>query len=105
MAMPWGSWWSYPFTEASVILSAPEGAGVYMLHGLHILHSARACIYVGETKDIRAQLIQHLREDDPCLTMFRARTFSYDLVIPAALSLRCAELVREFRPVCNHRWA
>ena len=103
--MPWGSPWFYPFTEASVILNAADGSGVYALHGTHVLHGAQTYIFLGETKNIRAQLIQHLRANDPCMALFRDLTFSYELVAPVALSLRWAELVREFRPVCNERWA
>src|SRR4030081_1891930 len=41
--MPWRSPRIYPFTEASVIMSAPEGSVHYALHGTHGLHGA-ACM-------------------------------------------------------------
>ena len=102
--MPWGNPRTYPLTEASVVLSAPERSGVYALHGVHSLTGARACVYVGEAKDIHSQLIGHLREGDACLAMFRDLTFSYELIAPAALSLRLDELIRELRPICVQHW-
>ena len=103
--MPWAASGVYPLSEASVVLNAPAKSGVYTISGLHRLNGAPTCLYIGETENILAQLIQHLHAADSCLPTFRALTFSYELVARVAMSLRSAELVRQLRPICNGRWA
>lgn len=93
--VPWSNPDSYPFSRASVDLSAPEESGIY------VLRSETTWVYIGEAENIRARLIQHLSGDTACLSVFPRLTFSYELIIPATRAWRHEELVREFRPLCN----
>ncbi|PYN85256.1 MAG: hypothetical protein DMD87_23645 [Candidatus Rokuibacteriota bacterium] len=93
--MSWINPTRYPFTQRSVVVNAPMQSGVYALH------NGIRWIYVGETSDILAQLVQLLNGDNAFLTVFRDLTFSYELLPEVTRAWRRAELVREFRPICN----
>ena len=67
--MPWRNSTSYTFSQSSVVLNAPQQSGVYALY-----YKTR-WVYVGESENIRAQLLTRAWRQD--------------------------ELVREFRPICN----
>ena len=95
--MPWSSRTRYPFNAKSVIVHAPMESGVYAIH------NGTTWIYVGETADILAQLVQHLNGSNVCITVFPNLTFSYELLPELTRAWRLEELVREFRPVCNTR--
>jgi len=93
--MPWRNPISYPLDTASVILNAPQESGVYALrHG-------KTWVYIGESKDILAQLVQHLRGENFCIERFPNMTFSYELSPPIARTWRMNELIRELCPVCQ----
>ena len=77
----------YPFDEKSVLAYAPRQSGVFALF------SDAACLYVGESSDLRSQLMQHLKDKDGGLA------FSYECVPAMSRSRRCAELTIELRPV------
>ena len=95
VVMPWRNPVSYPLESGSVFLNAPKESGVYVLrHG-------KTWIYIGESKNILAQLVQHLRDDDLCIERFPNLTFSYELAAPTVRAWRMNELIREFRPVCQ----
>ena len=93
--MPWHDRTSYPFNRASVIANAPMQSGVYALH------SETRWIYVGESGDILARLIQHLDGDSACIGLFRNLTFSYELLPEMVRAGRLDELITKFRPICN----
>jgi hypothetical protein len=93
--MPWGNPASYEFSRISICLNAPEQSGIYALY-----HRA-TWLYIGETENIRAQLLQHLDGDDICVAVYPALTFSFVLAPATARAWRQDELVREFHPVCN----
>ena len=93
--MPWSSASSYVFSRASIMLNVPELSGIY------VLHSQATWIYVGESENIRAQLLEHLNGNNACITVFPGLTFSYELVPHAARGWRLGELISEFRPLCN----
>ena len=91
----WSNRARYPFTPKSVVIHAPMESGVYALH------NGTTWIYVGETADILAQLVQHLSGNNFCLERFPNLTFSYELSPPIARTWRMSELIREFCPVCQ----
>ncbi len=93
--MAWRSPARYAFAHTSVVVNAPEQSGVYALH------YQTTWVYVGESENIRAQLLQHLSGDNARLTVYPHLTFSYELFPEAVRSWRQDELVREFRPICN----
>jgi hypothetical protein len=90
-----GSLARYSFTRTAVVLHAPDQSGVYALH------YQTTWVYVGESANIRAQLLQHLNGDNACITVYPSLSFSFETVPEAVRAWRQDELVREFRPTCN----
>jgi hypothetical protein len=98
--MPWSNRVAYPFNETSIIANAPQGAGVYALY------NKTTWVYVGESSNILGQLIQHLRGDVPCISMFPHLNFSYETInVPVARAWRMKDVINEFRPICNPRFS
>jgi hypothetical protein len=93
--MPWANPTNYEFSRMSIVRNAPEQSGIYALY-----HRA-TWVYIGETENIRAQLLQHLEGDVTCVAVYPALAFSYVLAPPAIRAWRQDELVREFHPFCN----
>lgn len=94
--MPWqGTQW-FEYTEASVLANAPEESGVYAL-------TRQYWIYIGESADIRASLLQHLRyEKNACVRRAAPNRFSYELVAGEAARLaRQDKLIWILRPRCG----
>ena len=85
----------YSFTHISIVLNAPERSGVYALH------YQTSWIYVGESANIRAQLLQHLDGDNACIAVYPSLSFSFETIPEAVRTWRQDELIREFRPTCN----
>jgi hypothetical protein len=83
------------FTLVSIQKNAPESSGVYGLC------DAREWLFVGESDNIRAHLLEHHRK----ITTVRERQspmgFTFELCSPAARSARRQALVRELKPCCN----
>jgi len=77
----------YPFDEKSVLTYAPSESGVYALF------NDATCLYVGESSDIRSQLMQHLKDKDGGLA------FSYERLPLISRARRRAELMIELRPI------
>jgi len=96
--VPWKNSTSYRFDRASVAIHAPPESGVYAIF------AGTTWIYVGESLDIRAQLMEHLDGDNPCFTVFPGLMWSYELHLSETCAWRQGELVREFHPVCNSSW-
>jgi hypothetical protein len=93
--MPWKNPTSYPFDKASIILNAPHESGVYALR------NKTTWVYIGESSDVLAQLVQHLDANNACIAMFPDLMFSYELVHPVVRPWRLDDVVRELRPICN----
>ena len=60
-------------------------------------------IYIGESDDILAQLIQQLDGDHACLALFPNRTFSYELLPEITRGWQLEQLIERFRPICNRQ--
>jgi hypothetical protein len=95
VAVPWRNSTSYTFSQIYVILNAPPESGVYALYNKALW------VYVGESENIRAQLLQHLNGNSACLTIHPNLSFSFELIPEATRAWRQDELVRELRPICN----
>jgi hypothetical protein len=97
--MPWPNRIAYPFNETSIMVNAPRVAGIYALY------NNKTWVYIGEGRDIFAQLIQHLRGDVPCISMFPHLNFSFETItVPTARVWRMKDVIDEFRPICNARF-
>ncbi len=62
------------YNRQTISASVPARSGVYALC------NAQQWIYVGETGDIQARLIQHLNGDNACITRSAPTVFQFDLV-------------------------
>jgi hypothetical protein len=85
------------FTVPSVRNNAPESSGVYGLS------NAREWIFIGETSNIQARLMEHLEETDTALANRRPTGFTFEKCSPADRIYRQDALVRQFEPFCNRR--
>lgn len=96
--MPWNGSGAFDFNELSVVTNASTESGVYALF------NEGHWIYIGESENIRARLIQHLRnEENPCVRRNNPRLFAY-LPVPALQRVRVQDaLILELRPSCNMR--
>ena len=93
--MGWKHLRSFAYTPASIRQNAPAAPGVY---GIFTPHT---WIYIGESRDIQARLLQHLNGDSPCIAESGATLFSFELVPMQSLAARYQALVLEYRPLCN----
>jgi hypothetical protein len=85
----------YVYTLDTITRSAPPMSGVYMLF------CRGTCIYVGESDDVCAGLLEVYYEDNPCLNDKEITHFTFDLVPRESRQARHLERIREFRPCCN----
>ena len=93
--MPWRNVRSFPYNPASVRQNAPAASGVY---GVFTAHE---WVYIGESQDLQARLLQHLNGDNPCISTSGSTAFSFELVPVHQRAARQAALVLEFHPLCN----
>jgi len=93
--MSWKHLRGFAYTPASVRQNAPAASGVYAIFTAH------TWIYIGESRDIQARLLQHLNGDNPCVAGSGATLFSFELVPVQDLAARHSALVLEYRPLCN----
>jgi hypothetical protein len=93
--MPWRNVRSFLYNASSVKKNAPAASGVY---GIFTPHE---WIYIGESQDIQARLVQHLNGDNLCISRSGATSFSFELVPAQQRTVRLSDLVLEYRPVCN----
>jgi len=85
------------FTATSILKNAPGCSGVYALS------NAREWVFIGEASDIRARLLEHLKETGTALRGRNPTGFTFEICSPADRCSRQAELVREFAPYCNRQ--
>lgn|SRR5690242_714881 len=85
------------FTAVSIQKNAPDSSGVYGL--------SNGCewIFIGETSNIRARLMEHLNEIDSVLARRGPTGFTYEVCSPDERITRQDALVRQFEPFCNRR--
>jgi excinuclease UvrABC nuclease subunit len=89
---PW-----FPDNYASIVANAPAQSGVYALF------KPGVWIYVGESGDIRARLLQHLNGDNPCITQNAPTGFQFELVAANQRVARQNQLILALKPICNQK--
>lgn len=94
--MPWRNPRGFTFSPESISKSAPAASGVYAIfrEGLWI--------YIGETDNIRGRLRAHLTGNDRCMARYLPSAFSFELCPAQERVERCAELIADLNPPCNH---
>lgn len=85
-----------PFTETGILTNAPEAPGVYAIC------RDREWIYIGESDNLRRQLLAHLKNTTGPIARSGPTTFSFEVVVHAELRVaRQHALVLELHPRCN----
>jgi hypothetical protein len=92
--MPFSPFLPRSLTAVSVSSSAPPASGIYGIS------NAREWIYIGQTDNIRATLLGHLREHS-ALMKEQPTGYVFELCDPAARSARQDRLVFEYEPRYN----
>jgi excinuclease UvrABC nuclease subunit len=87
---PW-----FPWTYASIVANAPHSSGVYAIF------NAQRWIYVGESNDIQARLLQHFNGDNACITQNAPTGFQFEVVVAAQRVARQNQLIGALNPACN----
>jgi hypothetical protein len=80
------------FTAISIQNNAPDSSGVYGLS------NSREWILIGEASNIRAALMEHLRDTNAAGTARRPTGFSYENSPATKRVSRKNELIRELTP-------
>jgi hypothetical protein len=89
--LPW-----YPFNAATIQEEVPAGYGVYALY------SRQACVYVGTSKDLKAELMRCLKgHDNPCVGQYPPDEFQFEVVLGDERLARRDELIGELNPTCK----
>ena len=90
--MNWMKPRSYSFTQLSIFLQVPTKSGVYALH------NSNRCIYVGETDNLRKTLQQHLRGENPWVSLWEPSGVYFELWPQTGRYERKIHLINEFQP-------
>ncbi|HEY1207072.1 MAG: hypothetical protein ABSH46_01410 [Bryobacteraceae bacterium] len=93
--MPFHNRFARTFKAASIRREAPSSSGVYGLS------NAREWIYVGETNDIRARLLEHLAETNTFLARGAPTGFNFELSPAGERVARQRQIVLELDPAGN----
>jgi hypothetical protein len=86
-----------PYDLDTITRNAPPVSGVYAIF------SPSECVYVGESEDICASLLEFFFEENPCLSDKFVSHFTFEIVSPDSRLARQAECIRGSGPVCNLR--
>ena len=84
----------YQWSWESINRYAPEAPGIYGLYNA-------LWIYIGQTKNLRAQMLGHLYGDNPCIAHYQPSGFAFELVSPQDHRRRFEELIRQLEPLCR----
>ena len=84
----------YLFQRECILKNAPESSGVYGLFNAF-------WIYIGETDNLRARIMEHLDGNDPCIVRFQPSGFAFELASPQERHRRHDQLIKELQPLCN----
>jgi excinuclease UvrABC nuclease subunit len=95
--MPFAECAARSFTVVSIQNNAPEASGVYGLC------NSREWLFVGESNNIRAHLLQHAKEGGTALRAKNPTGFTFEICSPAERLHRLDVLVRELEPRLNRR--
>ena len=95
--MPFEQFRPQSFTLASVRAHAPATSGIYGIS------NATEWIFIGESNNIQASLLQDLQQENSALLQRVPTGFVFEVCDAGAWRARKARLVLEYHPVCNRR--
>lgn len=93
--MPFEHYAAYCFTPVSVQKNAPEASGVYGLS------TARDWVFVAETDNIKATLLEHFEEARAFLNERAPTGFTFEVCAACYRLARQGRLIAELEPVCK----
>lgn len=93
--MPFEEFTPRSFTAVSVRTNAPVASGIYGVS------NAREWIYIGETDNIQASLLDELRQRDSAVLKRYPTGFVFEVCVPTERPARLNRLIVEYAPVCN----
>lgn len=94
--MPWQGT-LFAFNPQTVTASGASAGGVFALW------RSNRWIYVGESSDVLARLLEYIRGADECISREAPTGFGFELIADAQQrAARRATLIQELMPVCNH---
>ena len=82
------------FERECILKNAPESSGIYGLFNAF-------WIYIGEADNLRARILEHLEDNDPCLVRFQPSGFAFELASPTDRRRRHEQLIKQLQPLCN----
>ena len=88
----------YAWTRASILANVPRASGVY------VIYNAQTWIYVGESGDIQARLLQHFDGDNACITRHVPTGFQFELAVTTQRVARQDHWIAQLGPACNQRF-
>jgi len=88
---------SLPWTYQSIVANAPHASGVYAIF------NAQRYIYVGESGDIQARLLQHYNGDNQCIINALPTGFAFEVVAANQRVARQNQLIVALTPACNQK--
>jgi excinuclease UvrABC nuclease subunit len=92
--MPFINRTPHVYKPASVQINAPSSSGVYGIS------NAREWIYIGETDNIKARLLEHLQNNDMVLRDKNPTGFTFELCHSYNRLDRQNRLITELHPAC-----
>jgi len=93
--MPFDRFTPRSFTVASVRANAPAASGVYGIS------NPREWIYIGETGNIQASLLEHLMDSSSDLMRRQPTGFVFEVCSASERPTRLERLTLEYRPACQ----
>jgi len=97
--MPFEQLTPRPFTSAAILTYAPITSGVYGIS------NAREWIYIAETENIQAALLEHLKDIYASVMSRQPAGFVFEISDRAHRFSRQDRLVLEYEPSCNRHSA
>ena len=73
------------------------------MSGVYTLFAFGVCVYVGESDDICATLLEHYYEYDPWLNDKEITHFTFELAPPEVRRALLTDRIQQLRPTCTQR--
>ena len=85
----------FTYDLETITRNVPPSSGVYSVF------SRSECVYVGESDDVCAGLLQMFFEDNLCLNAKHLIHFTFELVAPELRAALQSHRIQQLGPVCN----
>lgn len=88
----------YAFCESSIVAYAPEHSGVFGLY------NSDYQLFIGESSNIRASLLEHLSEGAHTSSLFQPTCFAFESCGEDVRLATAQRLIEEYKPVRQSDW-